>query len=372
MLATMPGRRMPVPEWRKLLVGAGVIGVGAAAGWAAERALLRGRLEPIRQDPTIGLIEGEQEVLAGPAGTKITIESYGPEDGPLVLLAHGFAMTGRCWHEQVVALSDRYRLVTYDQPGHGRSTAPSEAGEGGRDREGGRDDGRDDGGYSLDLLGDTMAEVVGWLPDRPLVVVGHSMGGMSALAFARRHPRLFHQRVRGLLLLSTSAKAGAEDVAMGMGIQALVRVQNRVERIAGLMSERARQLARVYRASSDLSFLLTRFVGLSPGADPRHVDLTEQLLLDTDIRTIAALTPVLLQMDEDDTLADIDVPTVVVVGSDDKITPAGHAEHIARVNEDVDLLDLPGIGHMTPMEAADEVNALIVRLAGGGQHETQT
>lgn len=344
-----------MPEWRKLLVGAGAIGLGAAAGWAAERALLRGRLEPTRQDPTIGLIEGEQEVLAGPAGTKITIESYGPEDGPLVLLAHGFAMTGRCWHEQVVALSDRYRLVTYDQPGHGRSTAPNDV------------DG--DSGYSLDLLGDTMAEIVRWLPDRPIVLVGHSMGGMSALAFARRHPRLFHQRIRGLLLLSTSAKAGAEDVAMGMGIQALVRIQNRVERVAGLMSERARQLAHVYRASSDLSFLMTRFVGLSAGADPRHVDLTEQLLLDTDIRTIAALTPVLLQMDEDDTLGDIDVPTVVVVGSDDKITPAGHAEHIARVNEDVDLLDLPGIGHMTPMEAADEVNALIVRLAAGSRLE---
>lgn len=345
-----------MPDWRRLAVGVGAVGIGAAAGWAAERALLRERLEPTRQDPELGLIEGEQTRIAGPAGTRLLVESYGPENGPLVVLSHGFAMTGRCWHEQVVALGDRYRLVTYDQPGHGRSTGPADRASWG--------DGRgSNGGYSLDLLGHALHEVVRRLPDRPFVLVGHSMGAMSALALARLYPRLFHQRVSGLVLLSTTAKAGAEDVAMGMGIQALVRIQNRVESVAGLMGQRAQRLAHLYRASSDLSFLLTRTVGLARDADPRHVDLTEQLVIDTDISTIAALTPVLLTMDEDDTLADLDVPTVVVVGSDDRITPVGHAEHIARVNEDVDLLELPGIGHMTPLEGADVVNALIVRMA---------
>lgn len=335
-----------MPDWRRLAVGVGAVGLGLAAGWATERVLLRGRLEATRQDPDLGLIEGEQVEIDGPSGSRLVVESYGPEDGPLVLLVHGFAMTGRCWHEQVVALRDRYRLVTYDQPGHGRSTGPL------------------DGSYSLDLLGHGLHEVVRRLPERPFVLVGHSMGAMAALAFARLQPRLFHERVSGFLLLSTSAKAGAEDVAMGMGIQALVRIQDRVERVAGVMGARARRLAHVYRASSDLSFLLTRAVGLAPDADPRHVDLTEQLLLDTDVETIARLTPVLLTMDEDGTLADLDVPAVVVVGSEDRLTPVGHAEHIARVNEDVDLLELPGIGHMTPMEAADGVNALIVRMAG--------
>lgn len=351
-----------MPDWRRLAVGVGAVGVGAAAGWAVERALLRKRLEPTRQDPELGLIEGEQTTIAGPAGTRLLVESYGPEDGPLVLLSHGFAMTGRCWHEQVVALGDRYRLVTYDQPGHGRSTGPTDRADGRGSRADGRGN-RGDGGYSLDLLGHALHEVVRRLPDRPFVLVGHSMGAMSALAFARLYPRLFHDRVSGLVLLSTTAKAGAEDVAMGMGIQALVRIQNRVESVAGIMGQRARRLAHLYRASSDLSFLLTRTVGLARDADPRHVDLTEQLVIDTDISTIAALTPVLLTMDEDDTLADIDVPTVVVVGSGDRITPVGHAEHIARVNEDVDLLELSGIGHMTPLEAADVVNALIVRMA---------
>lgn len=344
-----------MPDWRRIAVGAGAVGLGLAAGWASERLLLRDRLAPTRQDPDLGMIEGEQVEIPGPAGTRLLLESYGPEGAPTVLLVHGFAMTGRCWHEQIVALQDRYRLVTYDQPGHGRSTGPS--------------DGREDGAYSLDLLGHALHEVVRRLPDRRFVLVGHSMGGMTALAFARLYPRLFHERVSGMLLLSTSAKAGAEDVAMGMGIQALVRIQDRVEHVAGLMGARARRLARIYRASSDLSYLMTREVGLARDADPRHVDLTEQLVLDTDIRTIAALTPVLLTMDEDDTLLDIDVPTVVVVGSEDRLTPVGHAEHIARVNEDVDLLELPGIGHMTPMEAADVVNALIVRMAaevGGG------
>lgn len=340
-------------DWRRF-AGPGGAAAGVALGYLLERAAFRGRLPVSRYGPELGTLEGEGREIRGPDGTRLFVEVYGPagseEPGPPVpevVLVHGYSMSGRSWHEQVVALRDRFRLVTYDQPGHSRSSAPRS------------------GSYSLALLADALRDVIEAATDPSrgrLIVVGHSMGGMTALAFARCHAELFRERVGALLLLSTTARAEAEDIAMGIGIQALARLQRGFEAVAGLLGSRVRHFAHVYRASSDLSFVLVRAIALSRGADPRYVDLTEQLVLDTDLAAATKLLPVVLAMDEDETLATIDVPTIVVVGLADRLTPAAHARHMARKNSCVELVELPGIGHMTPMEALHTVNALTVRL----------
>jgi pimeloyl-ACP methyl ester carboxylesterase len=331
----------------------GSVVTGAAAGYLAERALLRPRFQTVQPTDEIGRLTGEQNYLRGPEDVRLLVETYEPARPlstppvPEIVLSHGFSLSGRCWHEQVAALRDRFRLVTYDQPGHGRSSAPRS------------------GTYSLDLLADSLATVIQDATDAErgrLLLVGHSMGGMAVLAFARRHRELFASRVGALLLLSTTARSGTEDLVFGMGIQLIVRAQRNVERVAGLFGDRARRLARVYRASSDLSFALTREIGLARDADPRYVELTEQLILDTELETVGKLAPVLLSMDEDETLANVSIPTVIVNGVEDRITPMAHARHMAEVNPDVELIELPGVGHMTPLEAHDVVNALIMRL----------
>lgn len=342
-----------MPDWRRIGVGLGSVVTGAAAGYLAERALLRPHLTTIQSNGEIGRLGGEQTFLRGPEGVRILVEAYEAAEpapvqpAPEVVFSHGFSLSGRCWHEQIAALQDRFRLVTYDQPGHGRSSPPQS------------------GAYSLDLLADSLATVIQEATEAErgrLLLVGHSMGGMAVLAFARRHRELFASRVGALLLLSTTARSGTEDLVFGVGIQLIVRAQRNVEKVAGLFGDRARRLARVYRASSDLSFALTREIGLARDADPRYVELTEQLILDTDLETVGNLAPVLLSMDEDETLRNVSIPTVIVNGVEDRITPMAHARHMAEVNADVELVELPGVGHMTPLEAHDVVNALIVRL----------
>lgn len=336
-------------DWWRLLFNAGAASAGVAVGYAAERLLVHGRIDQPSPGPPLGEEAGDLSTIDGPDGSKLAVEYYGPPDAQQVMLVHGFSMSGRSWHEQVVALRDRFRLITYDQPGHARSSKP------------------DSGEYSLDLLADGLAAVVEQATDPsrgPLVLVGHSMGGMTALCFARCHSDLFDRRVGALLLLSTCAKAGVEDVAMGLGIQLLVRIQSLVERGASLLGPRAHYLARAYRSSSDLSFALVRELALIRTADPRHVDLTEQLVLDSDLGMLTKLTPVLLTMDEEETLAGIEVPTIVLCGVGDRMTPVEYTRHMAEVNSDLEVVELPGIGHMTPLEAHVAVNALIVQLAG--------
>lgn len=353
-----------MPVWRRVGLSFAAATAGTVTGLVAERLLMRRRHDRERHGPPLGNVTGDTSTLVGPDGVSLYVETYGPaladagvapaehagppgrHEGPAaeVVLVHAFAQTGRAWHEQVVGLSDRYRLVTYDQPGHGRSSAPSS------------------GEYSLDLLADALAAVIEHATDMArgrLVLVGHSLGGMTALAFARRHRALFAQRVGALLLLSTTARSH-QSVALGLGLRMLVPLQAAADYI---LAERGQRLAGVYRGPSDLSFALTRGIGLVRQTDPRYVELTERLVLETDLATIAKLLPVILEMNEDETLAQIDIATVIVVGSEDRLTPVRDARRMAQLNPHVTLVEIPGVGHMTPLEAHAAVNRLIRELA---------
>jgi pimeloyl-ACP methyl ester carboxylesterase len=334
---------------RWALAGVALVG-GAAVGYAAERRVLRDRLDvPEPAGPPLGTVAGEVAELEGPDGVRVTVESYGPPGAPTVVLAHGWVCSGRVWHEQVVALGDRVRLVTYDQPGHARSSMP-------RSRQ-----------YSLDLFGDTLAAVIRLhAGSGPVVLAGHSLGGMTILNLARRHPDLVRDRVAGALLLSTTSRAAVDDVTFGFGIHSVARVEKAIRKVIAAGRPEATYLAdRFYRASTDLSFLLTRTFGLARDAEPRHVDFTEQLLLDSDLQMIMGTLAPVLTLDEDDALPSLDVPTVVVVGQADKLTPEALSRRLAARLPQGSLVTLPGIGHMTPLEAAPTVNELLLELLAG-------
>lgn len=330
---------------------------GAGMGYLVERTLLRGRLDvPPPEGPALGSIEGTTRILRGPDGTRVLVESYGPEraGAPQIVCSHGWVCTGRVWHEQVMGLADRWRVVTYDQPGHGRTSSPAS------------------GTYDMDLFGDTLATVVAeaTLPG-PVVLCGHSLGGMAILNFARRHPQLLAERVTGALLMSTTASTLLASAELGAGGLVLARVERGVEQLLALGGRRAATVAdRVYRASSDLSFALTRLFGLGPAAEARYVDFTEQLLLDSDLDMITAVAAPILGLDDREAPACLRVPTIVIVGGADRLTPISAARQLVAECPAAELVVLPGIGHMTPLEAAHTITALLERLCLDGFRDT--
>ncbi len=334
---------------------------GAAAGYLAERATLGPRLAATAsaaRDPgtgtPLGQIAGETREVAGPDGVRLLVESYGPAgaggdggvDAPTIVFAHGWTNTRRVWHEQVAGLSDRFRLVTYDQPGHGLSSRSRTQ------------------VYDMDLFGDALAAVVDSLPGTdPIVLCGHSLGGMTVMNFARRYPDLF-DRVASVLLLATTSRAIVDDVKLGFGVHAVARIERRVRRLFDLVRPSAVALAEtVYQASTDLSYLITREVALTSDAESRYVDFTEQLLLDSDFDMVTGVIAPILSLDEDESLAGIDVPTTIVVGSRDRLTPVGLSRRMADRCPTADLMVLRGYGHMIQLEAHDVVNDLLEHAA---------
>src|SRR4051812_10352552 len=140
-----------------------------------------------------------------PDGVRLHVEVSGPADAPLtVVLLHGWCLDRRTWHHQVTALRAAHpqpRIITYDTRGHGRSghTLLRSA--------------------TLIQLGDDLAEVIRrYAPTGPVVLAGHSMGGMTIMEYAATHPDEFADRVAGLLFVSTTAE-GHEHTRYGLPTQ---------------------------------------------------------------------------------------------------------------------------------------------------------
>lgn len=339
---------VPVRAARAVAIGALVTG-GAALGFLAERALVRGRLvAPLPPEPSpLGTFAGELEAIRAPDGSRIVVESYGPHGAPQLVLAHGWICTGRVWHEQVVRLCDRYRIITYDQPGHGRSDSPT-------DRE-----------YDLDLLGDVLDAVVRTCtePGR-IVVAGHSMGGMAVMNAARRYPETFAARLAGAALLSTTSSAKAERLTLEIGIRGAARLERAIRRfVPALRDPRLTDAAdRLTASTSDLSYLAARWTSAGPDADPRVVAFTQQLALDSGADVVLGLVEAVLGVDEDaglDALAP--VPTVIAVGTHDRLTPVALSHRMAE-RSGARLVELEGRGHMAVLEAGQEVADLLAEL----------
>lgn len=326
------------------------LAAGAVVGVLAERWLVRRRLAPPpvadENMAALGSIAGELSVIDGPDGVRLAVETYGPSGAPQLVLAHGWMCTGRVWHEQAAGLADRYRVVTYDQPGHGRSTAPRS------------------GDYDLDLLGDTLACVIDQATEPgPVVVMGHSLGGMGLLNAVRRASPALRDRLAGVVLLSTTSSPTLERSALEAGIWVVARLERGLRRLVPWLRE-PRLLGvtdRLTATTSDLSQLLTRWVAVGRQADPRVATFTLQLVLDSSSDAVPGYLLAIVGVAEDaglDALAGI--PVSVVVGTRDRLTPIAFSRRMAA-RLGTELVELPGVGHMTLLEAPDVVNAIAQR-----------
>ena len=208
-----PARRGHRAAHRAGVLGAvvGVAAAGVAAGVATERMLLRrtrkGVVDPYEGERFGELPFDESLTVTGPQGIDVYVEVVEPTDGveldmgfdlpavtappePTLVFVHGFCLDMGTFHFQRAELTrlGDYRMVFYDQPGHGRSGK------------------LDKGEYTIDDLGETLHSVLeATTPEGPIVLIGHSMGGMAIMALAGLYPELFAERVRGVVFMSTSS-----------------------------------------------------------------------------------------------------------------------------------------------------------------------
>lgn len=282
-------------------------------------------------------------------GVRLHARAHGPADAPVtVLLLHGWTLDGRTWHRQVAeltsALGDAVRVVTYDARGHGRSGAIRLH------------------SATLARLGDDLAEVLGHLtPAGPVLLGGHSMGGMTIMEYAHRHPMDFTTRVGGLAFISTTAE-GHTHTAYGLParIGAMIRLLETAG--AGVLARFGPW--RTPRPVLDLIRPSLRWLLFGDTCDPADIRLTVKAVARARLVSVGGFRTSIGTQHRLETLTALArIPAVALVGERDRLTPPVCAESIADALVGAELTVCPGAGHMLMLERAAEVSAALLALA---------
>lgn len=259
---------------------------------------------------------------------------------PLVLL-HGVTLQWWVWGAQFNTMADRYRVVAWDMRGHGASTAGTE-------------------GVTLDAVAHDLATVIDQLDLHDVVAVGHSMGGMALARFCTDHHELLRERVGALMFLATSAAPVALPAIVGGGA-GLVNLAQRFA-TAGMRSPRLRY----GWPDTDLTALVLR-AAFGRRASGRAVDEVRRMIAEVSPETAVQAGTAIAEHDVREDLGHIDVPSSVVVGDADLLTPVAHARVIADCVPKAELRVLRGIGHQVMQEAPEQLAELIDEL-GARRH----
>src|SRR5215469_13222139 len=342
-------------RWRRrtsaLGIATGVAAATVGAVIAAEKiAVGRSRLlpDPAADEP-FGQVRGRPVEVIADDGVVLHAEVSGPDDAPVtVVFCHGYCLSQDVWHYQRLALAEYNRLVLYDQRGHGRS------GRGGSDR------------ASIDQLGTDLAAVLAATApgDRPVVLVGHSMGGMTIMALADQRPELFGGKVAGVVLISTASHQVDATHWLPPAMRPAARYAGPALLRGAAGGWRAALIERVRASGGDLAFLTTRFIGFgTANASPTIVDFIERVIRDTPIGVVADFYIALLEHDKRAALATLGrVPVVVITGEQDRLISAAKAVALAAEIPGARLVRAPGAGHAVILERPEAVTREIADL----------
>ncbi|MFI5795395.1 alpha/beta fold hydrolase [Streptomyces sp. NPDC051677] len=364
--------------WRRAtgIAGAaiGVIAAGAAAGVALERMTVgrgmraKARLALDSAGPYGGL-RGTPGKANADDGTELyyEVDDVEPQGGPAgrrrrlfgrkaplpvtVVFSHGYCLTQDSWHFQRAALRGVVRTVHWDQRSHGRS---------GR----GNAQVRDGEPVTIDQLGrDLKAVVDAAVPEGPIVLVGHSMGGMTVMALAALYPELIRDRVVATAFVGTSSGRLGE-VNFGLPVAGVNAVRRVLPGVLKALGQQAALVEKGRRATADLfAGIIKRYSFASRDVDPAVARFAERMIEGTPIDVVAEFYPAFTDHDKTEALACFtDMPVLVLAGIGDLVTPSEHSEAIADVLPGAELVLVPDAGHLVMLEHPEVVTDRLADL----------
>jgi len=327
----------------------GIVVAGAAAGVVAERLLVRKSLGGGLLDTEgYGSVRGEVIPLTSFDGTELYVEvdeAPNAVDDLTIVFAHGFTLNQDAFHYQRTALRGLARLVFFDQRGHGRSGLPVET------------------PANIDQLGlDLLAVLEATAPAGPVILVGHSMGGMTIMSLAAHHSELFGPRVRGVALMATSA-GGVNGAPMNLP-PPLEAIVNRTADAATFVGDKTPGLvAKSRTVTTDFMTILAGRYGFGSKVPSEYAEFTARMIAATPFDVIVDLGRNFALHDKREAMESLHhVETLVIVGESDAITPMSASKDMVRIVPGAELVVLPRTGHMLLLERHVEVSLLLRRL----------
>ena len=279
-------------------------------------------------------------VEAGADGARLRLEVEGRSEGPILLLTHGWGLSSRIWADSRKSLAERFGVVTWDLPGTGRSTRPTQ-------------------GWSIEGFADDLSALIDRLPtDRPLILVGHSIGGMTVQTFCLRHGSRLGGRVSGVVLENTTHQNPLRTMVASRvvtSLQPLIVLMLHLDillwPLVWLMNWQG------YLTGS--THLAMRLAGFGARPTRSQLDLCALLPTKTSPAVQAQGNLAMIRWSVTARLGEIGVPALVIVGGRDLITRAEAGEFIAGALPGATLERVADAGHMGPVEKHDAYVAAI-------------
>ena len=286
-----------------------------------------------RDEPKVARASGQ--MIDGPHGARMWVESEGPANAPVLIFTHGWGMNATIWWYAKAHLAGTFRLVMWDLPGLGRSKSFS------------------DGKIALERYAECLKTVVIQAGGEKAVLVGHSIGGMITQTLARDHPDFVRTRCAGLVLVDTTyvdplrtmILSGLFQVLRVPVILPLLTLQVVLSPLVWVMN---------WKSYLDGSMLLiTRITGFGKFATRGQVDMTSRLAVKGSPGVQAKGDMAMISWDATGALAGVATPTLILSGTRDIITLPAASVEIERQASDSRLRSIDGCGHMGFLERAD-------------------
>ncbi|MGH3675970.1 MAG: alpha/beta fold hydrolase [Mycobacterium sp.] len=327
---------------------AGLAAVGTVAGVSVARSMAR---RTTSDDPYAGedfeLLDADRgSVVTTPDGVDLAVRESGPENAPVtVVFAHGFCLRMGAFYFQRARLADEWgpqvRMVFYDQRGHGQSAeAPPET-------------------YTVDQLGKDLETVLAvTAPKGPVVLVGHSMGGMTVLSHARQYPKRYPTRIVGAVLISSAAEGISRSPLGEILKNPALEAARFAVRYAPKTVHRARGTAK-----SVIAPILRAATYGDEKISPSVVAFSEKMMHGTPIATLVEFLHALEVHEETAGLRTLaKVPTLISCGDRDLLTPVDRSEAMAAALPKSELVIVGGAGHLVQLEQPEAIDDALVRL----------
>lgn len=337
ILDPLPGDLIETQDWR-LWTG------GALIAWSFLGRIPVGLLLGRAEDDGARLKRLPGVTLETSDGARLHVERSGPPEAPVLIFVHGWGLDAGVWWDARRMLADRYQVVTYDLAGLGRSKPPR------------------DGRYSLDRFADDLMALVSASCPRKVILVGHSIGGMTVQTFCRRYPETLGRQVLGVVLENTTHTDPMRTTVLGEALHALEPVVKPLMRLDVWLQP----LAWVMNWQSYLSgatHLAMRFGGFGTPPTKAQLEQVSRAVTRNSPAVQAKGNIAMMEWDATEALPEMRIPALLFIGGSDIVTVPAAGETIARRMPQARPVHLEEAGHLGPLELAEDYNRAIARFA---------
>jgi non-heme chloroperoxidase len=323
---------------RGLALGTAAVSLGMLAAPPIIRRMDHKRSRGTESGPC-GPAGGEViEGIRSRDGTPLHVERCG-ERGPTIFFVHGWTCSGDIFRHQVAFLRDRYRIITLDLRGHGMSSMPASK------------------DLSTERLAEDLKAVIDAVDPDEFVIAGHSMGGFTTFKFHEFFGKDYEGRLKGLVIIDSTGTDAMEGLYMGRLTSVLYPFPlSNLLRLGGIKS-RLSEGVKDWLGRTSYGYMIIRWAAFGKKPPAEIVEWHREITFATPLPVISLALKAIFDYHAEHHLRDVDVPVLVLVGSEDKLTSERTNRRTCELLPDARLVVYRNAGHSTYLERIEEFNA---------------